>query len=319
MTLHAPRLIADIGGTNARFALVYPGIDTPQETRVLSCDDYDGLAEAAIAYLEETAPPTPPLTGAFAVACPVLGDQIEMTNRDWAFSRAELESRLGLERLDVINDFIAVALSVPLLTDKHKVAVGGGKAAFGTPIAVIGPGTGLGVAGLLASGDGWHPLPTEGGHITMSPANGKESRVLDWLRDRYGHISAERVVSGPGLLNLYQALAALEGRPPALTSPHEVTQGAQAGDPLAYESLRMFLAMLGTVAGNLALTLGARGGVLIAGGIVPTLIKQLLASEFRHRFEDKGRFKSYLAAIPVHVITHPYPAFAGLTGLALRG
>ncbi|PKU26554.1 glucokinase [Telmatospirillum siberiense] len=318
MTQHTSRLIADIGGTNARFSLVYPGVAEPQDTRVLPCDDYDGLAEAATAYLEEIAPPVHPLAGAFAVACPVLGDRVELTNRDWIFSVAELKEQLGLERLEVVNDFIAVALSVPRLTDEHKIAVGGGTSVFGAPIAVIGPGTGLGVAGLLAGESGWQALPTEGGHVTMAAATEKEARILDWLRDRHGHVSAERVLSGPGLLNLYQALAALEGRTAEFTSPHEVTQGAQAGDSLAGETLATFFAMLGTVAGNLALTLGARGGLLIAGGIVPTLVKQLPTSEFRSRFESKGRFKSYLAAIPTHVITHPYPAFVGLAGLALR-
>lgn len=315
MTLPVPRLIADIGGTNARFSLVFPGQSEPQKTLVLACDDYKGLAEAATTYLEQTAPPVPPVLGAFAVASPVLGDRVELTNRDWTFSIADLRNRLGFERLEVVNDFIAVALSVPLLGDSDKVAVGGGSPAFGAPIAVLGPGTGLGVAALLPTDTGWHPIPTEGGHVTMPAADEREARVLDWLRSRHGHVSAERVLSGPGLANLHSALAALSGAPAAALSPHELTERAQAGDPLAGKALSMFFSMLGTVAGNLALTLGARGGLLIAGGIVPHLLEPFLASDFRHRFEDKGRFRSYLEAIPVHVITHPYPAFVGLAGI----
>jgi glucokinase len=314
MTHPAPKLIADIGGTNARFSLLYPGIPEPQRTLVLACDDFPGLAEAATAYLERTAPATHPDQGAFAVASPVLGDRVELTNRDWTFSKAELRERLRLDRLEVVNDFIAVALSVPLLDDAHKVAVGGGVAAFGAPIAVVGPGTGLGVAALLATEGGWHPIPTEGGHSTMPAADEDQARVIDWLRARHGHVSAERVLSGPGMVNIHAALSALSGAPAQPLSPHELTSQAQAGDPLAARALAMFFAMLGSLAGNLALTLGARGGLLIAGGIVPHLLQPLQASQFRHRFEDKGRFRPYLEAIPVHVITHPYPAFVGLAG-----
>jgi glucokinase len=238
-----------------------------------------------------------------------------MTNRDWSFSIAGLKDRLDLERLEVVNDFTAVALSVPLLNDEHKIAVGGGQPAFGAPIALLGPGTGLGVAALLATESGWLPIATEGGHITMPAADEREAEVLGWLRTHHHHVSAERVLSGPGIVNLYAALSALSDQTAMVSSPHDVTNRAQAGDPLAKKVLAMFFAMLGTVAGNLALTFGARGGVLIAGGIVPHLLEPFLTSGFRHRFEDKGRFKPYLEAIPVHIITHPYPAFVGLAGL----
>jgi glucokinase len=315
MTGKAPRLIADVGGTNARFSLIFPGLSDPQKTLVLSCDDYPGLADAALAYLERTQPSIPPVVAAIAIASPVLGDRVLLTNRNWSFSIAELKDRLNLERLDVVNDFIAVALSVPLLGDESKVAVGGGAPSFDTPIAVIGPGTGLGVAALLPTSGGWHPVSTEGGHVTMAATNDREADVLAWLRARHGHVSAERVLSGPGLVHLHNALSALSGEPAASLSPHDVTRQALAGEPLAAETLAMFFSMLGTVAGNLALSLGARGGLLIAGGIIPPLLAPFLASDFRQRFEDKGRFKSYLEAIPVHVITHPYPAFVGLAGL----
>jgi glucokinase len=153
----------------------------------------------------------------------------------------------------------------------------------------------------------------------MPATNDKEAQVIDWLHARHGHVSAERILSGPGLVNLFAALSELSGKPTANLSPHELTSQALAGDPLASEALAMFFAMLGTVAGNLALTLGARGGVQIAGGIIPRLLDLFLASDFRRRFEDKGRFSAYLRAIPVHVITHPYPAFVGLAGLVGSG
>ncbi|MDR3440049.1 glucokinase [Telmatospirillum sp.] len=308
-------LIADIGGTNARFSLVSPGVAEAQSPLVLACGDYPGLAEAAEAYLEAVAPPVRPRHGAFAIASPVLGDQIAFTNSNWSFSISALRDRLELERLEVVNDFTAVALSVPLLADEDKVAVGGGVPTFGAPIAILGPGTGLGVATLMAAKTGWRPIPTEGGHATMAAVDEKEASVLAWLRGRFGHVSAERVLSGPGLTNLHQAISDLAGRPTSGLAPHEVSKLALEGDALAIETQDMFFSMLGTFTGNLALLSGARGGVVIAGGIVPHLLDAFLASAFRRRFEDKGRFRSYLEAIPVHVITHRYPAFIGLRGL----
>jgi glucokinase len=313
--MSAPGLIADIGGTNARFALVAPGGHEALKPLVLHCMDYAGPAEAALAYLDQVAPKVPPRHAAFAVASPVLGDRVEMTNHPWRFSIAEARDRLGLDRLDVINDFTAVALSLPLLRPADRVTVGGGEPDPAAPIAVLGPGTGLGVSALMPTGAGWHPLATEGGHITMPAADEHEAQVLSWLRARLDHVSAERVLSGPGLVNLHAALRGLSGLPEEPLTPSELTRRATSGDPLAREALDMFFAMLGTVAGNLALTVGARGGVYIAGGIVPQVLPTLLASDFRRRFEDKGRFKAYLAPIPAHVMVHPYPAFLGLAGL----
>lgn len=311
----APGLIADIGGTNARFSLIVPDRPEGQQPLVLSCADYSGLAEATEAYLEKVAPPVRPDHGAFAIASPVQGDEVHLTNRDWRFSISELRQRLGFAQLELVNDFTAVALAVPLLSPEHQVAIGGGTPVFGAPVAVLGPGTGLGVAALIPFETGWQPVATEGGHATMAAATEQEAGVLDRLRRRFGHASAERVLSGPGLVNLYQSLADLSGETAQAAAPHQVTDLAERGDPLAADSLAMFFAMLGTFAGNLALTLGARGGVVIAGGIIPHLLGRFAGSGFRERFEDKGRFRSYLAAIPVHVITHPYPAFVGLRGL----
>ncbi len=313
--MSAPGLIADIGGTNARFALVTPGCSEALQPMVFHCADFAGPAEAARSYLEKVGPDRPPRRAAFAVASPVLADRIEMTNHVWRFSVAEVRRRLELEQLDVVNDFIAVALAVPHLGKDDKVAVGGGQAEPTAPVAVLGPGTGLGVSALVPAAGGWIPIPTEGGHVTMAAADDREAEVLAWLRARQGHVSAERVLSGPGLVNLYTALCGLAGEPVQTISPAEVTHRAAEGDQRAAESLAMFFAMLGTVAGNLALTVGARGGVVIAGGIVPQVLPAFLASDFRRRFEDKGRFTGYLEQIPVHVAIHPYPAFLGLAGL----
>jgi glucokinase len=310
-----PGLIADIGGTNARFALIRPGSAQAVHPITLHCADFAGPAEAAEAYLRQAAPPSPPQLAAFAVASPVLGDLVELTNHAWRFSTADVRKRLNLERLDVVNDFTAIALAVPLLSTADKVAVGGGAPASGWPIAVLGPGTGLGVSSLIPVGTGWRVVPGEGGHTTMPAATEREAEVLAWLHRRCGHVSAERVLSGPGLVNLHQALAALAGSPADALPPAEVTRRALAGEALPHAALDMFFAMLGTVAGDLALTIGARGGVIIAGGIVPQVLSAFLASDFRSRFEDKGRFAAYLRPIPVHVAIHPYPAFLGLAGL----
>lgn len=315
----APGLIADIGGTNARFALVDPdGLKTVQPL-VLACADFPGPAEAALAYLERVMPTKTPDRAAFDVACPVIGDQISLTNHPWSFSIRDVQDRLRLSSLKVVNDFTAVALSVPLLTDADQVTVGGGDPVEDTPIAVLGAGTGLGVSALIPHSGRWEALATEGGHVTMAAATEREAAVLAWLRGRFGHVSAERVLSGPGIVNLHAALRGLAGQTEEEDiTPSEVSRRALSGDPLEREVLDMFFAMLGTIAGNLAISLGAMGGVVIAGGIVPKLLPTFLASGFYPRFIDKGRFRSYLEKIPVKVTIHPYPAFLGLTGLVTQ-
>lgn len=310
-----PGLIADIGGTNARFALSLPGQEA-QSARVLACAAYRGPAEAAAAYLDQIHPAERPRRAAFAVASPITGDVVDMTNHPWTFSIAETRNSLGLDSLKVVNDFTAVALSIPRLGDADHVAVGGGKAVPGAPIAVIGPGTGLGVSALVPAGSQWTALATEGGHVTMAAFTEREADVLERLRRDFDHVSAERVISGPGLVNLYNALSQLSRRKPEALTPDIISErGLSRSCPVCAEALDMFFAMLGTVSGNLALSLGARGGVYIAGGIIPRMIGAFTASAFRRRFEDKGRFNDYLGAIPVQVITHPYPAFLGLAGL----
>lgn len=310
------RLIADIGGTNARFAIYRDtGI---LDAQTLQCADYASPAAAAIHYLATLNHKYPaPTEAAFAIAGPITGDLIAMTNHVWRFSLETTRQQLGLQRLFAMNDFTALAMALPHLPQHELEKVGFGQPSKGAPIALIGPGTGLGVSGLLPIGAGparlWWPLQGEGGHSTMAAMNEREAAVLAHLRHRFTHVSAERVISGPGLVNLYGALSAVEGKVPESLEPADITHRAIQGvDRLCREALDMMCGMLGTVAGNLVLTLGALGGVYIGGGIVPKLGRLFVDSPFRDRFEDKGRYSDYLAAVPTYIIRTEHPAFIGL-------
>lgn len=307
----APRLVGDVGATNARFGLVSPAGEI-LDSRTYACDEFPEIGDAIEAYLAQRGAAAMPRQGAVAVAGATGDDRVSMTNHPWSFSVAALRDRLGLERLVVINDFTAVALALPHLREGDRTPVGGGTPASGTPIAVIGPGSGLGASGLVPAGAGWVALTGEGGHATMPPATAREAAVLDRMRRHFDHVSAERCLSGPGLVNLYNSLAELDQVPAAPYTAAQITDPATgAADPLCREATEMFCAMLGSVAGNLVLTLGARGGVYIAGGIVPRLGQRFIDSEFRERFEAKGRLRPYLAAIPTWVVRHPLAAFLG--------
>jgi glucokinase len=305
------RLVGDIGATHARFGLMSPQREF-LHSRTLLCADYATIEDALAFYLGERGSLPMPRLGAIAIASAITGDRVTMTNHPWSFSVAALRAYLSFERLEVINDFTAVALALPYLGEADRRAVGGGSPAAGAPLAVLGPGSGLGVSGLIPAGARWIALTGEGGHVTMASADEREGAVLAQLRRRFDHVSAERLLSGPGLVNIYGSLAALDGVPARGYSAAEITDVAiGTADPLCREATNLFCAMLGTVAGNLALTLGARGGVYIAGGIVPQLGHRFVASRFRERFEAKGRMRPYLAAIPTYLITHPFPAFVG--------
>lgn len=316
------RLLADIGGTNARFALQAAGT-SPKAFARLRCADFPDLIAAVRAYLAAVRPARAPTEAAFAVASPVVGDRIRMTNHPWSFSVNEVRDGLGLDGLRVINDFEAIAWSVPRLGSRELRKIGRGRARARAPVAVIGPGTGLGVSALIPQKEGWKALASEGGHVTPAPASARESEVIGILRRTFEHVSTERLLSGQGLVNLYGALCELEGRasgPESLSrqnmAPERVTKAALEGsDVIAAAAVAMFCEMLGTMAGNLALTFGAHGGVYIAGGIVPKLGRAFGRSGFRRRFEDKGRFSTYLAAIPTYVIAHPRPALIGLASM----
>ncbi|HEX2494542.1 MAG TPA: glucokinase [Steroidobacter sp.] len=309
-----PRLIADIGGTNARFALLESG--SPRDELVLACAAYPDLHTAIEHYLEAVgalAGPRRPLEAALAIAGPITGDVVRMTNHAWRFSAAHTRQRLGLRRLIILNDFTALAMAVRHLPKHEIAAIGQGRPAPGSPIAVIGPGTGLGVSGLIPAGTHWIPLQGEGGHVTLSVMNEREMAVFRQLHQRFSHVSAERVLSGPGLVNLYAALCAIEGVVAQVLSPPDVTRRAQEGScRICIEALNIFCALLGTMTGNLVLTLGAFGGAYIGGGIVPELGSFFVNSAFRARFEDKGRYAHYLAEVPTYVIHSALPAFIGL-------
>jgi len=310
----ALRLIADIGGTNARFALV-EGQEYLNE-QVLACADYPDLVSAVEHYLEQSgahAAGHRPTEAAMDIAGPITGDVIRLTNHPWQFSAARVREQLGLRRLIFLNDFTALALAVRHLPADELVSIGRGRAVPGAPIALLGPGTGLGVSGLIPSGSHWIPLQGEGGHVTLSVMNERELAVLAQLRQRFSHVSAERVLSGPGLVNLYDALCAVEGMVPDKLTPEEITRRAdESSCRICMETVSMFCALLGTLGGNLVLTLGAVGGLYIGGGVVPHLGRLFATSHFRDRFEDKGRYGEYLAAVPVYVIHSPLPAFIGL-------
>ena len=326
--IQSARLLADIGGTNARFGW-QAGCGAPiEQVRTLRCADFATLEDAIRAYLHGAVLGVPPTCG-IGIATPITGDAVRMTNHHWAFSQRALRERLGLHRLLVINDFTALALAVPVLDGSALRQVGSGSAVAGAAIGVLGPGTGLGVSGLVPrgddvgawcrmrddddvgdSGDGdartpaYLPLQGEGGHVTLAAETAREFTALAVLRRRYGHASAERVVSGQGLLDLCLALCELDGITPSpAATPADVTrQALDASDATCLGALQMFCGFLGSVAGNLALTLGAQGGVYIGGGIVPRLGAWFDTSPFRARFEAKGRFRDYLASIPTFVI-----------------
>lgn len=309
-----PRLLADIGGTNARFALLQAGAIGDEQ--VLACADYPDIVAAVEYYLRGVGASTPgrrPQEAAMAIAGPITGDVIRMTNHPWQFSAAAVRRQLGLESLSFFNDFTALALSLRHLPAVELEAVGAGRPVPNAPIALIGPGTGLGVSGLIPTGEHWIPLQGEGGHVTLAVMNERELAMLGKLRQRFSHVSAERVLSGPGLVNLYDALCEVDGRVPDSLTPAEITRRAdEASCRTCLEAVHMFCGLLGTMAGNLVLTLGAVGGLYIGGGVVPHFGRLFAASHFRDRFEDKGRYAEYLAAVPVYLIRSPLPAFVGL-------
>jgi len=307
-----PRLVGDVGGTQARFGVVVAPGEGVTQIRELACDDHGSLESAVAGYLRESGV-VAPAACAIAIATPVTGDRVSMTNRDWSFSIESLRQRLGVVRLLVLNDFTALALALPALAREELEPVGGGEATAGAVRALVGPGTGLGVGCLLAAGDGVLPLASEGGHVTLSAAAEREERVIAALRREFGHPSAERALSGSGLVNLYRFACAEADRAPLPLSPADVSTRALAGsDPACSEAVELFFALLGGVAGNLALTVGARGGVYIGGGIVTRLGDWIHRSQFRARFDAKGRLAAYLSAIPVWLIRPGSPP-------ALRG
>lgn len=314
----SPRLIADIGGTFARFALeASPGQFAHQAS--LRCADHADFHAAVRAYLDTLPAGLHVEHAAVATPNPVEGDQVRMTNYHWAFSIDEMRQRLAFDTLVVVNDFTALAMSLPRLGATGVRQVGSGHAKPRSPIGLLGSGSGLGVSALIPAGDGWVSLGSEGGHTSFSPRDERELAVLRHAWGQFEHVSFERLLSGPGLELMYRALAERAGRgathaqAPAAT---EITRRALQGeDPVASETVDVFCAMLGTAAANLAVTLGASGGIYIGGAIVPRLGDSFDQSGFRSRFENKGRFSRYVAAIPTFVITAPDATFIGASAI----
>lgn len=305
------RLIGDVGGTNARFALL-SGNGVIHSSYTLVTSEYPTITQAIRAYLELVG--TPIVTeAAIAIANPVHGERICMTNHDWAFSIEETRQELSLTHLLFKNDFAALAMSVPLLQENELQQIGGEVSKRQNTLAVIGPGTGLGVSGLLREGGSWIAVCGEGGHVSISPGNQRELAILRVCWEEFSHVSAERLVSGMGLQNIYRAICKLENKLADDLTPADISSMAiSAENVYCEESLAIFCALLGSVAGNLVLTLGAFDGVYIGGGIVPKLGDYFRASEFRSRFEAKGRFVHKLAPVPAYVIKAKYPALIGI-------
>ncbi|GAB3430432.1 glucokinase [Massilia solisilvae] len=316
-----PRLVADIGATHARLALqMAPGVFS--HVALLKCDDYAGIVPLLRFYLAGHAG-LQLQHAALAVANPVSGDKVRMTNRAWEFSTDDVRRELGLSTLLVVNDFTALAMAIPGLSGADLMQVGGGAPVPRAVIGVLGPGTGLGVSGVIPTEDGFVTLGSEGGHVNFAPADEREFAILQYAWREWPHVSNERLLSGPGLELIHRALAERNGVAAPARSAAEILAGAlEERDALCLEVLECFCAMLGGAAANLAVTLGAFGGVFIGGGIVPRMGAWFATSPFRARFEAKGRFSSYLSDIPTYVITTPYPAFHGVAAILaehLRG
>ncbi|MBI5258442.1 MAG: glucokinase [Burkholderiales bacterium] len=311
-----PWLVADIGGTNARFGWVDDAGMTVRHVRKLPTADHaepGGAVRAYLADVQALLGPAyrPPMRAAFAVATAVAGDLVEFTNSHWRFSRQALRADLGLQALLLLNDFEALALSLPRLLPSQLLTWGPLPRQRGT-MAVIGPGTGLGVAGVTHTRHGWVALPGEGGHATLAPTDDFESALLQHARREHSHVSAERLLSGIGLPVLHGAVAAVLGVAAQPLAAEQIVERALAGDDAVCErTVDAFCALLGSFAGNVALTLGAREGVYIGGGIVPRLGARFVASRFRACFEAKGRRAAYLQDIPTALITDTLAALGG--------
>jgi glucokinase len=309
-----PYLLGDIGGTNARFALCEQGAIGPIERSHTA--DLPTFLDAVDAYLAPRGGRSGIAGAAIAVAGPVANGRCSLTNSSWTVDQEALRQALHLRDVVVVNDFAAIARSLPRLGKADLVAIGGGKAVPGEPALVFGPGTGLGVACLFAGPEGDIVIPSEGGHATLASTNERQDAIIRHLRSRYGHVSAERVLSGSGLVALYDSIATIDRKIVAVRDAAGITSAALEGScDVCRAALDIFCAILGNVSGSLALTFGARGGVYIAGGIVPRFPAHLPRTEFREQFEAKGRYRPYLQDIPTWVITHPEAAMVGLSSM----
>jgi len=324
-----PWIVADIGGTNARFSLVTDrdentGAYTLSQQRDFATADFttfEACFDAYLAAIGSELERQRPEYACIAIAGPVNGDKVKFTNVNWHFSISEVQQHFALKRFDVLNDFAALACSVTHLGVDDCIEVRPGRALEKTAKAIIGPGTGLGVAALVHGPHGWAPLASEGGHRGFAPQTEREMAILGMLQAERGYVCAENLLSGAGLVNIYQALAQLDNKPCGEIQPSDITERVFNADAealvekvdaqLARETLEIFCAVLGSVVGDTALTYGAKGGVYLGGGILPRMPEFLLNSDFLARFENKGVMSHYLQDIPVQLIVHKNPALIG--------
>ena len=297
------KFVADVGGTNIRVARVTESGVT--DIKKYMCNDFASIDLAITQYFADL-PEHSFTQGCIAIACPVLGDQVVMTNHSWAFSQNALRSQLKLDALFVINDFTAVAHSLPVLGKDQVVQIGEGTAKENGNIAVFGPGTGLGVEHITMTSTGWQTLDGEGGHVDFAPVDETDIVVWRHLQSTLGRASAEEVMSGRGLHNIYTALANHASSPVVFTEPAQITEAALNGTcELAEATLTQFCRIMGSFAGNLALNMATTGGIFIGGGIANRFPEFIQNSDFRARFEAKGQMKHYVKDIPTYLIAEP--------------
>lgn len=307
--------MADVGGTNVRFAVLKGRTLGPIEHMVVA--HHKCFADALAAFMARQAAGDELHRAVFGVAGAVDGERCRLTNNPWTVDAGELRTRFGFTDVRIINDFEAIAWSLPQFSGDDLRMIGGHERKADAPMVVIGPGTGLGVAAYVPDPRGAFVVRSEGGHTTLPTQSADEDAIVRKLREQFEHVSAERALSGPGLENLYRVIASRQSASAPVRTAAEIVQAASAGNcPASRAALDAFCAFLGTVAGNFALSFGARGGVFIAGGIAPRMRDYLPQSQFRSRFEAKGRMRPYVEKVPVFLIVHEDPAFVGLQSLA---
>jgi len=303
-------VVVDVGGTNIRLAVLDVVTGEISKVREYPCMQFITLDAALAQYFVTLPDPVSHLC--IGIACQVEHDLVQMTNLNWKFSKQALQHKLSLKTLHVINDYTAISLAVPFVEDSQKIQIGSGKEVEDGVKAVFGPGTGLGVSHLLKHKEKWLSLDGEGGHTSFAPNTSQQADVLLLLQSQFGHVSNERLMSGQGLVNIYHALCRLAGKQPEYFEAAQISEAALNNEcELATQTLNLFCEALGSFAGNLALSLDCKGGVYIAGGIIPRFIDFFKNSEFRTYFEAKGRLSHYLKGIPTFLITHPNPGLLG--------
>ncbi len=318
-------LIADIGGTNIRIAIADKSFkENYKEIETYQCENFSSLADVLSLYIKNKQYQNYTINACLAIACPVTNNLISMTNLPWQFSQEELKAQLKLNSLTLINDYTAIAMAIPLLSDQQKVKIGNGETVIGKPISVCGPGTGLGVANLIpisiSKPHQWHCISGEGGHVDFAPIGEQEIAILRYLNTIKKRVSYEQLLSGYGLEQIYQALASnTKDKKITKLSAQEISKrGINNGCSFCHQALQIFCQILGSFAGNLALTMNSQGGVYIAGGIVPRFIDFIKTSQFRERFETKGRLSHITIQTPTYVITEKQPGLLGAAAYLLQ-